>query len=104
MPARILVIYQQPPDPAAFDEYYFNTHIPMARKLPKLRGIHFNAGPPVALTGPAPYLIAELNFDSMEDLQAAVTSPEGVATAADVPNFSTGQTILIYETKPDHSV
>ncbi len=103
MAAKILVLYQQPPDPEKFQNYYFNTHIPLARKIPKLRGIKFNKGQAVALTGDAPFLIAELEFDSMEDLQAAVTSPEGQATAADVPNFSQGQTILLYETKADAS-
>jgi len=101
MAAKILVLYYQPEDPAKFDEYYFNTHVPLARKIPNLRAMKFNAGPPVALTGEAPHLIAELEFDSMEDLQAAVTSPEGQATAADVANFSSGQAILIYETRAD---
>jgi uncharacterized protein (TIGR02118 family) len=101
MAARILVLYKQPADPAAFDKYYFETHIPMARKIPHLRSMKFNAGPPVALAGPAPYLIAELEFDTMADLQAAMASPQGQATAADVPNFAQDPTLLIYETRLD---
>jgi uncharacterized protein (TIGR02118 family) len=94
-------MYPQPPDPAAFDKYYFSTHIPLARKVPHLRGMKFNAGAPTALAGTAPYLIAELEFDSMAELQAAMASPEGQATAADVPNFASNPTILIYETRAD---
>ena len=101
MSAKILVLYPQPADPAAFDRYYFSTHIPLARKVPHLRSINFNAAAPMALAGEAPHLIAELEFASMADLQAAMASPEGQATAADVPNFASNPTILIYETRAD---
>jgi uncharacterized protein (TIGR02118 family) len=53
-----------------------------------------------ALAGDAPYLIASLTFDSMPDLQAALASPEGLATTADLQNFASGgATVLIYEGK-----
>ncbi len=43
------------------------------------------------LDGPAPYhLIATLTFDSVEAIQAALGTPEGQATAADLGNFATG--------------
>jgi len=61
----------------------------------------FNAGPPVAMAGTAPHLIAELEFDTMADLQAAMASPEGQAAATDVPNFAQDPTLLIYETRLD---
>jgi uncharacterized protein (TIGR02118 family) len=101
MSAKILVLYPPPADPAAFDKYYFSTHIPLARKIPHLAGMKFNAAAPNALAGTAPYLIAELEFASMADLQAGMASPEGQATAADVPNFASNPTILIYETRAD---
>ena len=41
--------------------------------------------------GRSPYhLIAVLTFDSAAAVQAALTSPEGQATAADIGNFATG--------------
>ena len=100
--ARVLVLYNPPADPAAFDKYYFGTHVPIARKIPGLRSMTFNATPPLAIAGTAPHLIAELDFDSMPDLQAALASPEGRATAADLANFAqAGVTILSYETRRD---
>ena len=100
--ARVLVLYNKPADPAAFDRYYFGTHTTLARKLPKLRSAKFNSGTVTALAGNAPYLICELEFDSMADIQAALASPEGQATAGDVANFAqAGVTILAYETRPD---
>jgi uncharacterized protein (TIGR02118 family) len=102
MAAQLLVLYGHPTDPAAFESYYFATHIPIAKKMPGLRSYTVNDGPIGAGDGKAPYfLVAILEFDSKAALGAALASPEGAAAAADVPKFATGgATLLIYETKP----
>ncbi|HLJ46672.1 MAG TPA: EthD family reductase [Bryobacteraceae bacterium] len=99
--AKVVVMYNQPADPAAFDKYYFETHVPIADKIPGLRSGTVNKGPVNAVMGgAAPYLIAELQFDSMEDLQAGLVSSEGRAAAADLANFATGgATIYAYDTR-----
>jgi uncharacterized protein (TIGR02118 family) len=98
----ILVLYNTPVDPSAFDAYYFGTHVPLARKIPGLRKISFNATPPMAIVGAAPHLVCVLEFDSMSDIQAALASPEGQATAADLGNFAhAGVTVLAFDTRPD---
>ena len=44
------------------------------------------------------YYLAELLFDDMEALQAALGSPEGQAAAGDLANFATGgATLMIAE-------
>jgi uncharacterized protein (TIGR02118 family) len=97
--AQILVLYNTPADPAAFDRYYREVHIPLANKIPGLRSYTINDGPVNALSGTAPHLVATLEFDSMDDVNTALTSPEGQATAADLPNFASGgATLLIYQT------
>ena len=98
--AQILVLYNTPADPAAFDSYYRKTHIPLAQKVPGLRSYSINDGPVQALSGSAPHLVAILTFDSMADVNAALASPEGQAAAADLPNFASGgATLLIYDSK-----
>lgn len=98
---RIIVLYNQPSDPAAFDRYYYETHVPIANKLPGLRGYRVSAKVPgVIAGGQPPYLIAELDFDNEAALQAALASPEGQATAGDLANFATGgATILSYDVR-----
>ena len=60
-----------------------------------------NNSPVQALAGSAPYLVASLAFDSMADVSAALASPEGQATAGDLPNFASGgATILVCDMKP----
>ena len=47
-----------------------------------------------------PYLIAELEFDSMADLQSAMSSAEGQSTAADLGNFAqSGVTVVAFDTR-----
>jgi uncharacterized protein (TIGR02118 family) len=34
---KLVVAYGAPDDPAAFDEYYAQTHVPLAEKVPDVR-------------------------------------------------------------------
>ena len=98
--AQVLALYNTPADPSAFDRYYQQTHIPIAKKIPWLRTYTVSTGTVQALVGTAPYLVATLQFDSMADLNAALASPEGQAAAADVQNFASGGvTLLICDSK-----
>ena len=98
--AQLLVVYNTPAEPAAFDRYYHQTHLPLARKIPGLRSYVISNGPVQAVAGIAPHLIAILSFDSLAALNAAVASPQGQAAAADLSNFaSAGATVLIQDIK-----
>ena len=66
----------------AFDRHYREVHIPLGSRLPGLR--RYSVGRDVAaIRGALYYLVAELEWDTMDDLRAAFASPEGRATAAD---------------------
>jgi uncharacterized protein (TIGR02118 family) len=98
--AQLLVLYNTPADPAAFDRYYRETHIPLTKKIPGLRSFRINNGSVQAYMGNAPHMIAILEFDSLADLGAAMGSPDGQAAAADLPHFASGgATVLVYDTK-----
>jgi uncharacterized protein (TIGR02118 family) len=99
--AEVLVIYKTPKDPAAFDKYYAETHIPLAKKLPGLRKYQISQGPVTAPTGASGvHLIATLTFDNMAEIQAALAGPEGQAAAGDLRNFATGGVdLMFYDTR-----
>lgn len=95
---RFLVLYNTPEDTAAFDRHYREVHIPLAKKLPGLR--RYTIGhQATSIRGGGPYyLIAELEWDNMTALQKAFQSPEGQATAQDVPTFASGGVqSMVYE-------
>lgn len=98
---QLLIMYKQPSDPAAFEEYYFETHIPIFAQTPGLRGMSFSKGPVIPASGDASYyLIATFTFDTMEDLQAGMASAPAQAAAADLPNFAAaGAAAFIYDTR-----
>ena len=49
--ALALVLYNTAADPATFDRYYHQTHIPLAQKIPGLRSYVISSGPVQALAG-----------------------------------------------------
>ena len=97
---RLLVLYNQPADPAAFDKYYSEKHLPIFRKVSGVRSMVFSSGPPRAIAGTAPHLIVAITFASMVDFERALNSPEGQAAKSDLANFAqAGVTILVYDTR-----
>jgi uncharacterized protein (TIGR02118 family) len=82
--ARMLVIYRQPKDPAAFDKHYLEVHVPLAKKLPGLRRYEVSQGPIATPAGGPPFhMVATLHFDSLGAIKQAFATPEGQACAAD---------------------
>jgi uncharacterized protein (TIGR02118 family) len=92
---RLLVLYNPPEDAVAFDKYYNEIHIPLAKQLPGL--VRYTISRNLAANAPY-YLIAELDWADMASAQAALRSPEGAATTADVAKFATtGASTLLFE-------
>lgn len=96
MTHTLLVLYNQPEDPAAFDRHYEGTHSGLGLAFPGLRsftGTHPVPGPDG--TPAAYYFIAALAFDDQAALDSALGSPEGAAAVADLANFAgAGVTLL----------
>jgi uncharacterized protein (TIGR02118 family) len=92
------VLYNTPVDPEAFDRYYEEVHIPLAKQLPGLVRYTVSKGV-TRLGGDAKhYLIAELDWETTEAMQAAFASAIGAETAADVPKFATGgSSLMVFE-------
>ncbi len=89
--ANLIAMYGIATDREAFDRYYYETHVPLAKKIPGLRRYDVTRGSITTLDGIAPYqMIAILGFDSVAAIQAGLASPQGQAVAADLANFATG--------------
>lgn len=89
--ARLVVMYRTPKQVDAFDRYYFETHVPLAKTIPGLRKYEVSQGPVMTPAGPSDFhLIATLHFDDLMTIQKAFASAEGQAAAADVKTFATG--------------
>ena len=94
--AKLLVLYKTPKDAAAFEKYYFDTHVALAKKIPGLRKYEISHGAVASPAGASGvHLVALLQFDSMAALQTALGSPEGQAAAGDLSNFASGGVDLL---------
>ncbi|AII10870.1 EthD family reductase [Rhodococcus opacus] len=92
----LMVLYGNTDQPQHFREYYENTHLPIARKLPGVRNTRLSLDISSA-EGTSPYCaVFEADFDSAEDMGAALASPEGQAAQQDIPNFATGGVQILH--------
>src|SRR5262245_45154855 len=98
----LVVLYPPPADVEVFDRRYRLDHGPMV--LESVPGLtKFIAcgvfGTPV---GPAPYQrVAELYFDSLDSLQAAMASPGAQAAVAHAMEISTGGAPIVLIAEDD---
>lgn len=108
MKARFIVLWAEPTDKEAFDDHYWNVHIPLSKKLPNLRSYTVSRNLSRVRGGEPCYIVGELEWNSMEDLRKDFQSAEGRATADDVAKlsqWSPGVRSMIYEAEEvcDHS-
>lgn len=99
MAGKLVVLYGQPDDPAAFEAHYLLTHVPLVKATPGVRSLTTNATAVMTPTGPSDfYRVCTVTWDSLAATHAALKSGPGAAAAADLGNFATGgATILVYE-------
>jgi len=93
---RLISLYNQPDDPAAFDAHYRDVHAPIVRRYPNLRGMRLTRADGIGGRPPAFYLMAEMTFDSRADLDEALVSDPGRESGRDLRNFAAaGVTLFV---------
>lgn len=84
---------------AEFEQWYEETHIPDARRIPGLRRYTVNRAPPPKRGEQRYYRMAELSFDSLEAVEQAMDSPEWRHAFADARDRITDHTRVFFETR-----
>lgn len=88
---KYIALYRKPADPAAFDDAYFGSHVPLVMRTPGLVRAEVakvaRVFVPGFLADAEPYLIAELYFESKEAAKAAFATPEWQASGANLVEF-----------------
>jgi uncharacterized protein (TIGR02118 family) len=88
---KLIVLYPPPADVATFERRYHAEHAPMVvEKIPGLKKFIASQVMGAPAGKPAYQRVAELYFDSMDSLKAAMGSPEGQAAVAHAVEISTG--------------
>lgn len=96
--AAVVVLYHHPEDPAAFERYYEETHVPLAaRHVPEMGCTDVALSRFTrTLEGAKPpfYRKAELWFDSEEALRRGIATQGFREVADDLANFATGGVLV----------
>jgi uncharacterized protein (TIGR02118 family) len=93
---RLIALYSQPEDPAAFDAHYRDVHAPIVRRYPNLLSMRLTKADGVGGRPAAYYLMAEMSFATRADLDEALASEQGRESGRDLRNFAqAGVTLLV---------
>src|SRR4029079_10416808 len=93
---RLIALYSQPEDPAAFDAHYRDVHAPIVRSYPNLLSMRLTKADGVGGRPAAYYLMAEMSFATRADLDEALASEPGRESGRDLRNFAgAGVTLLV---------
>ncbi|MCB0721957.1 MAG: EthD family reductase [Ignavibacteriae bacterium] len=84
---KLVALYKTPPDKELFDKKYFEEHLPLAGKMPGLVRTEVTKLKSLGADEKY-YLQAEMYFDDMDSLNAAMGSPEGKAAASNLMSFA----------------
>jgi uncharacterized protein (TIGR02118 family) len=101
---RLSVLYGVPNDPIAFDSYYRNIHVPLARQMHGLSRWTITRLLDPGNDPNRPYhLIADLYTPDQQAMERILASPEGQAARDDVANFANGGAVFLggYEEEID---
>jgi uncharacterized protein (TIGR02118 family) len=94
---RLMVMYGHPKDPAAFDRYYKEVHLPIAKKIKGFTRWTVGKVSGTPDEKPSPYYyFADLFAESRQAMERILASPEGQAAVKDVPNFASGGVTFLY--------
>src|ERR671925_678903 len=85
---RLVVLYNAPDDPDAFDSHYRDVHTPIVTRYPNLRDLRLSKLAGVGGRESPFYLMAEMSFDSFGELDEALASEAGAESARDLRNFA----------------
>ncbi len=92
---KLIAIYKQPEDPDSFDDAYFNTHLPLLKKVPGLQKtelIRFTR----KIMGEDLYLMAIMHFADEEARRQGMRSPEMGAAGENLNTFAGRLTSLFF--------
>ncbi len=99
---RLIVLYNAPEDTDSFEAHYRDVHSPIVSRYPKLRDVRLSKLAGVGGRDSAYYFMAEMVFDSAADLDDAIMSEAGAASAKDLRNFAgAGFTMFIAPDEAD---
>ncbi len=92
---KLVALYDRPEDPQAFEEAYFDTHIPLLEKVPGLQRTEILRFTNTVM-GQGKYMMAVMHFEGQAALDEAMRSSEMRAAGENLNGFAKGLVSLMY--------
>jgi len=93
---KVTLLYGHPTDSEAFEQYYTETHLPLASKMKGVDKLELTRFLPSADGNkPEYYRMAELFFADEQQFQSTLNSAEGQAAITDLQNFADGGVTML---------
>ena len=85
---KLIALFRKQADTAGFDKHYDEIHTLLVKKYPGIRKLEITriTGAPIGET--KYHLLCEMYWDSKDDMDKALASPEGRAVAKDLMSFA----------------
>jgi uncharacterized protein (TIGR02118 family) len=96
-------LYRTPEDPAAFEQHYFGSHVPLVEKTPGLLENRVHRVTRQFVGEPAWFLLAELVFESPEAMKQAFRTEEWAASGADLQSWGGMELVTMFAAEPHPS-
>jgi uncharacterized protein (TIGR02118 family) len=93
---KLMVLYPEPRDRTAFEDYYTSTHLPLIKQLPEILEWRYSLNVAAAQDTSPYFAIFEADFPDAEAMGRALASEAGAAVQADVGNYATGGAIVLH--------
>ncbi len=93
---KFIALYRKPSDPVAFDKAYFETHIPLVKKIPGLARVVAARITGAPRGEPEYYMMAELYFEDKVTMDHAMASPENAEAGRNLMGFARGLVTFLF--------
>ncbi len=93
---KLIALYRKPADAETFDRAYFDTHVPLVRKIPGLQRVEISRMTGAPRGEPDFYLICEMYFPDRATLDRAMASPENQEAGKNLMGFARGLVSFMY--------
>ena len=93
---KLIILFRKPADIDAFEEHFANQYVPATNAMPHVQRATVSRTLGAPRGEPAYYLIQELYFEGLAELNQSLNSPEGRNAGATLMGFAHELVTLMY--------
>ena len=101
---QLIALFRPPADPSAFERAYWETHVPLAKKIPGVLSLDVSKIIPGRDGTSKYYQVAVLNFADKDSFKAAMKSDENAKAGENLMTFARDLVEFYSAEKVDHSM